>query len=617
MQQGLGLARGYEGTEALRTLKGNHRLSMSSRAERSLIPQRIQDTILYCCREQRDCGLSPLITNPALTAYGMMPAIAKTRHAAGSPAPTSAFTLSDDNDHLYPSVYTLDGLVHVNERQSLDSHNPYSPLPRSIHFIASAAAKCPNGNTNLSSLCSAYRSRRFVHLRHRSLVDPAVLYNEMKASTIHEPSSPPGLTDSKSSSFHSSFSGDESTLADSTHFEEITLERDYTSKQQSSNGRFNEEIGATMSGGTRVDAAAGSFRELTLGNKRHSNPAQHGQRRPPPGLGRRQGLPIPSARRSFTASSTPLARRAMSNHSRSRSPSPSAPQIHPMLPKSATINLAPEWTAVSPPLRTAPTRRGSWQPTRKTAKELEKEYDDLDEDLPEDASLWNVPLSPRPGMGENMNPALNAPFSESPKNAFPLSPGSPKKSIVVPPFRHGNSNGVPSPAVSSTLGSPPGSPLKPKPPREMSTGHLPDHCSFSKSRTKSWTVAMAELSDEAKDLTKALETFADKSDHGKGEDVRGGKYSPRPSIDSKARSVTSIELPPLRTNNVMIDPLPISKEKEKVLSRTRPSWLPPKSQKEERKHLKEYQRMMELSLQAGMSALRCGHRQNQQLRNFC
>jgi len=71
---------------------------------------------------------------------------------------------------------------------------------------------------------------------------------------------------------------------------------------------------------------------------------------------------------------------------------------------------------------------------------------------------------------------------------------------------------------------------------------------------------------------------------------------------SRAKTST-VELPPLRINNVMIDPLPVSKEKEKVLSRTRPSWLPPKSQKEEKKHLKEYQRMMELSLESGMDSV--------------
>jgi hypothetical protein len=45
----------------------------------------------------------------------------------------------------------------------------------------------------------------------------------------------------------------------------------------------------------------------------------------------------------------------------------------------------------------------------------------------------------------------------------------------------------------------------------------------------------------------------------------------------------------------------VSKEKEKFLSRTRPSWLPPKDQKEEKRHLKEYKRMMAQALEAGLS----------------
>jgi len=48
----------------------------------------------------------------------------------------------------------------------------------------------------------------------------------------------------------------------------------------------------------------------------------------------------------------------------------------------------------------------------------------------------------------------------------------------------------------------------------------------------------------------------------------------------------------------MIDPLPISKENEAVLSRTRPSWLPPKDPAEEKRHLKEYQRMMAQAAEA-------------------
>jgi hypothetical protein len=53
-------------------------------------------------------------------------------------------------------------------------------------------------------------------------------------------------------------------------------------------------------------------------------------------------------------------------------------------------------------------------------------------------------------------------------------------------------------------------------------------------------------------------------------------------------------LPPIQ-KSIMIDPLPISKEKEAVLSRTRPSWLPPKDPAEERRHLREYQKIMAMS----------------------
>lgn len=48
----------------------------------------------------------------------------------------------------------------------------------------------------------------------------------------------------------------------------------------------------------------------------------------------------------------------------------------------------------------------------------------------------------------------------------------------------------------------------------------------------------------------------------------------------------------------MIDPLPISKEKEAVLARTRPSWLPPKDKREEKRHLKQWEKMMQKSAAA-------------------
>jgi hypothetical protein len=82
-------------------------------------------------------------------------------------------------------------------------------------------------------------------------------------------------------------------------------------------------------------------------------------------------------------------------------------------------------------------------------------------------------------------------------------------------------------------------------------------------------------------------------------DKAQAKRSTTKAPQDRARmSASTVELPPVRKGNIMIDPLPISKEKEKVLTRTRPSWLPPKNPKEEKKHLKEYQRMMAHSLEA-------------------
>lgn len=111
---------------------------------------------------------------------------------------------------------------------------------------------------------------------------------------------------------------------------------------------------------------------------------------------------------------------------------------------------------------------------------------------------------------------------------------------------------------------------------------------------------MAELSEEAKILTEALEFHADSAAKKHEDRVQNGETSARSSAEKTKRgSGNMIQLPPLQRPNIMIDPLPVSKEKEKVLSRTRPSWLPPKDRKEEKKHLKEYKRMMEMSREAG------------------
>ena len=170
-----------------------------------------------------------------------------------------------------------------------------------------------------------------------------------------------------------------------------------------------------------------------------------------------------------------------------------------------------------------------------------------------------------------------------------MNPNRPRHS--APAASHGR------PGIS---GSAPSSPLRPRLPHGASTGGIPDHFA-PKARVKSWTLAHSELSEEAKALTEALEFHAEQAERVHEEKVQNGVPSVRPSLEKTGRAKTTVVgLPPLRKSEVMIDPLPISKEKEKVLSRTRPSWLPPKSRKEEKKHLKEYQRMMEMSLEAGM-----------------
>jgi hypothetical protein len=119
-----------------------------------------------------------------------------------------------------------------------------------------------------------------------------------------------------------------------------------------------------------------------------------------------------------------------------------------------------------------------------------------------------------------------------------------------------------------------------------------------RSATKSWDAAMSELSDEARELTEVLETLAEQNERQQEEKVQHGSPRKRAASENRTISLSSIELPPMRKGDIMIDPLPISKEKEKVLTRTRPSWLPPKNPEEEKRHLKEYQKMMAKALEA-------------------
>lgn len=229
-------------------------------------------------------------------------------------------------------------------------------------------------------------------------------------------------------------------------------------------------------------------------------------------------------------------------------------------------------------------RRSSWNAhrERKTAKQLEKECDDDDDDdaVPDECLLENVPISPRPPTER----AASRPQSTS------TSPERPAKEKVRS-VGNGTSH---LPAETGELRSP----KSPKPGvmRAASMGQFPiNHDAFGKgARAKSWNVALSELSEEAKALTEALEAHADE------EETKQPDSNARRSFNNLTRSQSDkprvksaiAELPPLRRSDIMVDPSPISKEKEAVLSRTRPSWLPPKDPAEEKRHLKEYQRMM-------------------------
>ncbi|KAE8444199.1 hypothetical protein EG329_000796 [Mollisiaceae sp. DMI_Dod_QoI] len=397
------------------------------------------------------------------------------------------------------------------------------------------------------------------------------------------PGSPPDLTgskSSKSSSFHSSYqSDDNSILSDVGHFEDIGLDDesraeaeigDFEVKTSSNpyNATYNADLRSAAKQRKRVPMSTTHGnrvqRELTAGKTRPAYPSLRGQVRSATsdGLGL---LPIHNgtgARRGFTstsAQSLPLTKR-------NRSASPN-------MPRSPSYNL------------TLKTRRGSWQANRerKSALELEKECDEDDgDDVPDECFLENVPISPRPP--QERTKSMPASASTSPERP-------PKEKV-----RSVGNGTSPRPAEQGELRSP-----RAGINRNASMGQFPiNHDNFPKGRAKSWTAALSELSPEAKALTEALEAHAEVEEQ-KVVDPRLRRSftnAHRPIVEKQRVKSAIAELPPLRRTDIMIDPLPISKEKEAVLSRTRPSWLPPKNPAEEKKHLKEYQKMMASAIEA-------------------
>ncbi|EFW99810.1 tbc domain protein [Grosmannia clavigera kw1407] len=410
-----------------------------------------------------------------------------------------------------------------------------------------------------------------------------MIYEQAVDFTAPSPGSPPGMTaskSSKSSSFHSISSDDNSVLSDVNHFEDIGLDDDTIPRHDRDNiksqpNRFSPSFSA--------DLRVASLQQKGPHTHAHMSRDLANIRRPNASPNSRPSYPsLQTQVRSVNVRSThtnTLLPEASSARSLSRSSSLSFRHRSP----SPRVHSTP---GLKNPSLPAKLRRSSWQPTRerKTSLELELECDeDEGDDIPDGLVLDNVPISPRPP-SERSRPVSSA----SSKTGSPDRGSKDKRKSV--------GNGTPPVAIAQgSLRSPAWRSEALKSPGEM-PGPV-------KMRAKSWTAALSELSLEAKVLTEKLEEHADelqqkaqRSSTGSMPVVRRIVTDP---VNNKPRHNSAHpELPPLRRSNIMIDPLPVSKEKEAVLSRTRPSWLPPKDPAEERRHLKEYQKMMAHSAEA-------------------
>jgi hypothetical protein len=492
--------------------------------------------------------------------------------------PTTLFA----QQHLHPHgdvhyMHSAHALYMISEHEYPGYLHSLIPSARIVKAppvrVSSRRMQSPDGAATTSkaprplmgSLVHAHVHSQNHHPRHDANM----------AVAVAAPGSPPDLTNSKSSkssSFHSTSLSDVMGPSDLSHFEDITLD-----DVQANAGRTAPTVRSMSHGHAPVH----SFRDLTASAK----PRYPALKQVNTAVGQQSQLNAPgrSMRRGFTSPSAPsFAHRTnlaapqsrSRSRSRSRSPSPSQPQDFPAasrtLSRKSSRNLD---VSLNPGVNG---RRQSWQSTtRKTVEEREAECDDEnDVDLPDDYAIWNVPLSPRPL--QERSPGHSA------CNSPPAASQSPAPSRPASQQRHSTSSGrSPSAASNRSFRQPSPSYAKEK----MPTGSL------SRQQSTSWNHSYVALDEDGKKLTEALEEYQTTVE--KEQEIR--RQQPRLSRESseqqKAKG-SKPALPPVRKSDPLIDPLQPSQEKEKYLSRTRPSWLPPKDPKEEAKHLKEYAKMV-------------------------
>lgn len=280
-----------------------------------------------------------------------------------------------------------------------------------------------------------------------------------------------------------------------------------------------------------------------------------------------------NTKRNFTSPSVSASSTRYSQRTRSESPA---------LHKARSASRLNQFAHTPATSLGVPGRRGSWQPSRKTIYELEAEYHDSDDELPEDASLFNVPISPLPQRSlphSARSSARGSPERDSPN----ASPGP-------VPLSHARTAPDALPRRQSSSKPLPRQRLTPK----SSSNQLKQSKSTSTSprmearygRAKSWNVAMADLDHEARLISEKLDFHHEAT----------AKSLAAINNSHRSSAPGAIPLPPIQRG--ALDFMPISKEKEAVLSRTRPSWLPPKDPKEEKRHLEEYKKMMKAAIEA-------------------
>ena len=491
------------------------------------------------------------------------------------------------------SILCRSDAIHLAVEVTQSLHSCFAHAHAPLLYLPSTSPK----NTFFPSK----HSTRDLHIRYNrsSIKSIRVLTHSAPVTSIQDemmlaqaPGSPPELTSSKSSkssSFHTSSApiGD-GIESDLSHFEEIGLEDESTNvtnhKQNQKVGGRPKAVAQSPPRTAKHATATPVMRELVNGVPRSAtlpiNVSQDAISRE----GSPLSLALPGAKKSFPNLS-------ISSRTPSRSPSPTHLNQRPISPRRIPSNTSLR-NASSPNLGRPISRRTSSNKPRKTAKEIEDEYHDSDEDLPDDASLWNVPLSP--GLYRTASSAANS--TNASANTSPERPSFLSSSPGLSHLRSSKSTPMPAKPFSPTPASAHPAPISPRMQPRASTGNV-DTFTFGKIRAKSWNNVLSDLSEDAMMLSEALDIHEQEL-----RERRGSDANIKEAVAEKRRVKSSIvELPPLRKNDVMIDPLPISKEKERFLSRTRPSWLPPKNQKEEKKHLKEYQRMMEASMEAGLS----------------